>query len=417
MDKYIIKGGTRLYGTANIQTSKNASLPILSASLIACAKFKINKLPHITDVDNMINIMQKLGAKCSLNGDDLEIDNTRITNAKIDCKLSKTMRSSIFLLGALLNRFGLAIISSPGGCKIGKRPIDIHIKSFKKLGVKVEQAGDQLIFDASNCKSGVIKLKLPSVGATENIVEFACTLNGKTVIKNAAREPEVVDLCNFLNLMGAKIVGAGTKTITIYGVTSLHGVEYTPIGDRIVAGTVLIATAICGGKVKIKNAKPQQNKKLIEILRLIGCKIEIDCDIITITSEGKLSAPGKIATGFYPDFPTDLQSMMLVLSCVANGRTTVTESVFENRFLTVPALQKMGANIKVISNHKLVINGVKKLYGGNFKATDLRGGAALVLAGMVADGKTRVSNISLVNRGYQQLYALLNSLGAQISYE
>ncbi len=417
LDKYVIHGGNKLYGSVTIQTSKNATLPIMAASIIAKDKFKIFNPPKISDVNNMLLILNKLGAIIEEKDNYIQIDNTSLNNLKIDCKLSKTMRSSIFLLGALLNRFKFAIISAPGGCKIGKRPIDLHINSFKKLGVEVKTCGKQLYFNALNSHPAKIKLKLPSVGATENIIEFACTLKGKTTIKNAAREPEVVDLCNFLNLMGAKIYGAGSKTITIYGVDSLRGVKYTPISDRIVAGTIMIATAICGGKVCLKHANPEQNKKLIEILRLIGCKIETKCDIITISSDANLVSPKNILTGFYPNFPTDLQSMMLTLCCVLKGKTTVQESVFENRFLTVPALIKMGANIKQINKHKIVVNGVKSLYAARVKSTDLRGGAALILAGLVADGTTKVTNIKLVNRGYQNLHEMLNSLGACIKYE
>ena len=263
-----------LKGTIKNQTSKNATLPIMSASLLCEGIVHLKDYPNITDVENMIKILKKIGVKIKKQNNGI-ILNTKTANcSEIDCELSKTMRSSLFLLGSMLSRFKSVMLTLPGGCMIGKRPIDIHIFALKKLGVKVTFIGEQVFFDAKNAKANKIKLKIPSVGATENIIQFASKLKGKTTILNPAKEPEVVDLCNFLNLMGAKILGAGTDKITIYGVDSLKGVKYTPIGDRIVSGTIMTAVAVCGGDVTIHNACPYQNQKIIEILRSMGCQID-----------------------------------------------------------------------------------------------------------------------------------------------
>ncbi|MBO5954667.1 MAG: UDP-N-acetylglucosamine 1-carboxyvinyltransferase [Clostridia bacterium] len=407
-----IVGGNKLFGEIKNQTSKNATLPILSASLLCDGEVKINEVPNITDVDNMLKILKKIGVQIKKEKNSVILNPTKADNSMLDCELSKTMRSSLFLLGPMLVKFGEVDLTLPGGCKIGARPIDIHIKAFEKLGVRVVKFDDHIFFKAEKPRPNKIKLKIPSVGATENIVQFACRLKGKTTIINPAREPEVVDLCNFLNQMGAKIVGAGTKKITIYGVDKFYSTEYKPMGDRIVAGTIMTAVALCGGNVKITNAVPYQNLKLIEILQKIGCQIDYKNDIINISREKTLFSLGKISTGFYPDFPTDLQSMMLALSCVAEGETTICENVFENRFLTVPELKKLGAKVELLNSKTAKVKGVESLHGETIEAKDLRGGASLVLLGLVANGKTVVKNIHFIDRGYVQLENILNSLGA-----
>ena len=412
-DTYKIVGGNKLFGSVEVQTSKNATLPLLSASLLTSQQVIINNIPQITDVFNMVKILKKLKIKTKIKGGDLILNPQRAQNIKISCKLAKTMRSSIFFLGAMLARFKQCTIAMPGGCNIGARPIDIHIKALKKLKVKVVHNGNYLKFDATKAVAGKIKLKLPSVGATENIVQFASLLPGITTIFNAAKEPEVVELCNFLNLMGAKIEGVGTETITIHGVSFLSGIQYKPSGDRIVAGTLMLATAICGGEIEIKNTNPKENSNLINKLVSIGCKIEINCDIIKITSNGELKNLTNICTGYYPDFPTDLQSMMLTACCVGCGKTVVTENLFENRFLTATELVKMGANICQLNPKEVEVIG-GKLFGAEVYAKDLRGGAALVLAGLVAVGTTKVNNVHFIDRGYQQLDFVLRSLGANI---
>ncbi len=411
--KYIIQGGNPLFGKLRVQTSKNATLPILAASIMASGVVEIKNYPHITDLNNMLSILKELKVDIIQTEKTLKLDAKNADNSQMDFALMKTMRSSIFLLGSMLARFKTATITQPGGCKIGARPIDIHLSGLKQMGVKIVELGEAIFFDASKTHAARIKLKIPSVGATENLIQFACLTKGKTVLINVAREPEIVDLCNFLNKMGAKISGAGTSKITILGVDELKSTQYTPIGDRIVAGTYMIATAICGGKITLTNAVPEQNQNLIEKLKRIGCQIKIENDIITISREGSLSTCGEISTGYYPDFPTDLQSQMLVLSCLAKGETLVHENVFENRFLIAPELRKMGAIVSLINNKFASVVGWK-LCGAKLIAQDLRGGASLVLAGLGAKGATEVSNIGFIERGYENFEQNLASLGANI---
>jgi len=414
LDCFEIVGGNKLFGKIKNQTSKNATLPILSASLLCDENVTIYDAPNITDVDNMLKILKRIGVKVRKSGKDISLNPTVATNGQIDCDLSKTMRSSLFLLGPMLSRFGEVDLTLPGGCDIGKRPIDLHIKAFKRLGVKVDSYNDHVFFKVENARSNKIKLKIPSVGATENIIQFACKLKGKTTIINPAREPEVVDLCNFLNQMGAKILGAGTNKITIYGVDRLKSTAYRPIGDRIVSGTIMTAVALTGGDVTITNAVPYQNLKLIEILTQLGCQIDFKNDIIHIVKDKELNSNQKISTGYYPNFPTDLQSMILALACAVQGETIIEENVFENRFLTISELKKLGAIIKVLNSKQVQVIGNNNLKGNNVEAKDLRGGASLVLAGLAAKGKTIVKNTKFVDRGYENLEFMLNSLGANI---
>ncbi len=413
-DTYIIRGGNRLNGRVRVQTSKNATLPILAASLLSSCKVKICEYPHITDLDNMLNILRGIGVNIEITEKDLIINSQNANNLHLNFELMKTMRSSIFLLGSLLARFKTATITQPGGCKIGARPIDIHLKGLRQMGVKICEVGELIFFDASQAHNANIKLSFPSVGATENLVQFACLTKGKTIISNAAREPEIVDLCCFLNKMGARISGAGTERITIQGVNCLKSTQYTPIGDRIVAGTYMVATAICGGKVTLTNAVPSQNTKLIEKLKQIGCQITTENDIITISSEGVQTSFEALSTGTYPNFATDLQSQMLVLSCFAVGTTQIFETVFENRFLIVPELQKMGAIVNFINNKHVSVWGKGKLHGAKLNAQDLRGGASLVLAALGAKGVSSVGNIHFILRGYENFEQTLASLGANI---
>ncbi len=408
-----VVGGNKLFGEIKNQTSKNASLPIMSASLLSDGEVILHEIPSITDVNNMVKILKKIGVEINEKGSSLTLNPTTANNPTLDCELSKTMRSSLFLLGPMLQKFGEVDLTLPGGCKIGKRPIDIHIKAFKKLGVEVTRFDDHVFFKVKKAQSNRIKLKIPSVGATENIVQFACKLKGKTIIDNPAREPEVVDLCNFLNQMGAKIIGAGTKRITIYGVDKLKTTEYKPIGDRIVAGTIMTAVAIAGGDVTITNAVPYQNLKLIEILQKIGCQIDYKNDILHIVRKDKLLPLNKVTTGYYPNFPTDLQSMIVSLASVIEGETRVKETIFENRFLIVNELKQMGAQITFKDSKTAIIKGVQSLNGAKVCALDLRGGASLMLSALIAHGKTIIENIHFIDRGYDHLEEMLNALGAK----
>ena len=414
LNKFEIIGGNELNGEIEIQTSKNAVLPIMSASLLLDGKATIKNVPKITDVENMKQILCDLGCQIKEENRDIEINPKGATNANINCKLMKSMRSSLFLLGSMLSRFGSCMISLPGGCNIGKRPIDIHISCLKKLGVGVSRVGEFLFFNAKYAHAGKVKLRLPSVGATENIIQFACKLKGKTTILNPAKEPEIVDLCNYLNLAGAKILGAGTDKITIYGVDKLRNTSYTPIGDRIVEGTIMCAVAVAGGNVTIKNSSASQNKKIIEMLSKMGCQINIKNDIINISKSKALTSIKEFKTGYYPKFPTDLQSLMLAVCCSVEGETRIKETLFENRFLIVPELKKMNAFLKMQGKRKAIITGVCKLKGAKVVAKDLRGGAALVIAALGANGKSIVKNVQFIDRGYESLETQLSSLGANI---
>lgn len=411
---YEINGGKQLFGSCKVQTSKNAILPIMSACLLSKGDFILYNYPKISDVDNMISILQKIGVKIVKQGQHLTIDTNNAINAGLDAKLSKSMRSSIFLLGSTLARFKNVMITLPGGCDIGRRPIDIHMDAMAKLNVKVLQLGENVFFNAENAKAGKVKLKIPSVGATENLVQFASTLQGKTTILNAAREPEVVDLCNFLSKMGAKIYGIGTTKLTIYGVNNLRAVTYRPMGDRIVAGTIMCAVALCGGKVTISNSYDTQNSKLIKILCSMGCQIQSKNDIIQISSDGNLKAIDFVETGFYPDFATDLQSVMLATCLTADGSTIVKENLFENRFLVVDELKKMGATLQQIDSRTVKIYGTNYLKGANLVAKDLRGGASLIVAALKAKGQSTIENLHYIDRGYENFEQVLTSLGADI---
>ena len=414
MKKLEIIGGNKLFGTIRNQTSKNATLPILAASILSSGIVEIEDVPNISDVDNMIKILRSLGVVVKKRGRTVRIDSTHASSNAIDKTLAKTMRSSLFLLGPMLAKFKHMDLCEPGGCRIGKRNIDVHLTSFRRLGVSIKQRGEYISFDATKAKAKRVKLRMPSVGATENIIMFSCMLKGKTVILNPAKEPEIVDLSNFLNKMGAKILGAGTNKITIYGVDNLDSTIYTPMGDRIVAGTLMSAVALTGGDVTITNAMPYQNEKFIKILCSLGCQIDIKNDIIHISRSTGLVSNITISTDFYPGLPTDLQSMIVSLATVSKGETRIKEKIFEDRFLTVDELKKMGAEITKIDCRTVVINGVECLNGAKLKAKDLRGGASLVLAGLVANGITTVSGLNYIERGYEDLAGMLSRLGANI---
>jgi len=413
-EKLIVYGGKKLYGEIKNQISKNATLPIMSACLMVDGQVELTQVPKITDVSNMIKILQELGCDVQEKGKGIKIYSQNATNNDISCELMKSMRSSIFLLGPMLSKFKSCLINLPGGCEIGKRPIDVHIQAFKKLGVKVTEIGECLLFEAKNAKASKVTLRIPSVGATENIVQFACKLKGKTTIYNAAREPEVVDLCNFLNLCGAKILGVGTSKITIYGVNKLYSTIYLPMYDRIVSGTVMCAVAMCGGKVAIKNALTEENQKIIEKLSSMGCQITSKNDIITISRERPLVSCKHISTGFYPDFATDMQSLLLAVSTIAQGETIIEENVFENRFLVAEELKKHGANITIQTQKNVKVCGVNSLQPAKVNATDLRSGASLIITALSINGKTEISNIHHIDRGYEQIEEIFASLGAKI---
>lgn len=413
MEKYIIDGGCKLEGVVKIQSSKNAVLPLLAASLLTKEEVIIKNCPKITDVFNMIKILEILGCKVEFQEKNLKIDSAKAKGCKIPEDLSKTMRSSIFLLGSIIGRFKYAAISYPGGCNIGSRPIDLHIEGLKSLNIKIIEDKDVIECIAEKLKGASFCLRVPSVGATENIMLAAVLAEGKTTIYNSALEPEIVELQNFINAMGGCVKGAGSPVIEILGVKELKKVEFSPVSDRIVAGTMLILGALCGSELELNNCIPKHLISLITKLRETACHIECINDKIYIQAPNKLLSVKTIETAPYPQFPTDLQAQFLALAAVTKGETRITETIFETRFNHVAELVKMGAKIEVL-NRTAVVKGVKNLKGAKLQAKDLRGGAALVLAGLKANGTTIVEDIYHIDRGYEDFEGILTSLGAKI---
>ncbi len=413
MEKFIIVGGEKLEGDVEVDSAKNSYLPILAATILCKDNIILRKCPEFSDIANMILILEKLGLKAKRTQGDLYIDGSGANSGHIPTDLAKVMRASIVALGALLGRVGYARVAYPGGCAIGLRPIDLHLKGLKDLGVEISERHGYINCDGSRMKGGMVHLDFPSVGATQNLMLAAVLIKGKTTIINAAKEPEIIDLQNFVNAMGGKISGAGTSVITIEGVSELHGCDYTPIPDRIIAGTYLIAAAMTGGKVCVKGCIPQHFSSLSNKLQKSGCKIKVFRDKISLESGGRLSSAEFVQTMPYPGFPTDLQAQILALQTICDGSCVVQENLFETRFKFVPELIKMGANIKV-KGQTAYVTGVPRLLGAEVYSTDLRGGVALVLAGLCAEGYTTVSNLEYIDRGYVALEQSLTRLGANI---
>ena len=412
MEKYLINGGRKLSGKIKLQSAKNSVLPIMAGTLLTDEQVVIKNCPKIKDVLAMLKILSHLGCKWQFEGDNLILNTADAYKYSVPKELANELRSSIFMLGGLISRFKKAQIYYPGGCDIGLRPIDLHLSSLKKLGVKTSEFDGQIFCTANEIVGNDIHLNFPSVGATENIILASVLGKGKTQIFNSAKEPEIVDLMNFLNSMGAKIYGAGTSTILIEGVESLHGTEYTPIPDRIECGTYLLATAITGGEIELENCNAKNISVLIHKLCDNTCKISINNDIIYIKS-GIEPKSFSFSTGPYPLFPTDLQAQTMSLLTVSKGNSVVVENVFEKRFSHVASLIEMGADITV-KGKRAYIKGVDRLYGAHVFAKDLRGGAALVLAGLNAEGQSIVENVEHIERGYFELDKKFKSLGADI---
>ena len=412
-EKLIISGGKRLQGTVRIDGAKNSALSIMAATLLTKDVCTLRNVPRLTDVDTMGAVIRKLGIKVEWGGDNtLYIDSDDFNNCEAPYELVKMMRGSILVMGPLLARLKKAKISLPGGCSIGARPVDYHIKGFETLGAQVEVEKGYIEAKVDKLKGDDIYLDFPSLGATENIMMAACLAEGITTIGNAAKDPEVVELGHFLNKMGAKVEGLGTDLIKIEGVKELHGIDYTIIPDRIEAGTYMVAAAITGGDVLIEKADPLLLKPLIVKLEEAGVRIELEKNLIKVTGPDRVKAVD-IKTLPFPGFPTDMQPQFMALSCVAKGTSVITETVFENRFVHTGDLIRMGADIKV-EGHSAIIKGVKELSAAPIMASDLRGGAALVLAGLVSEGTTELSRIYHLDRGYVKLEEKLNSLGADI---
>lgn len=415
MEKLIVKGGNRLVGAVKTSGAKNAVLPIIAASILGTTPSHLDEVPMLEDVHTISEVLKCLGlaVECSPEKNVLDIDSTEITSYEAPYELVRTMRASFLVMGPLLARIGKARISMPGGCAIGARPIDIHLKGFEALGVKIEQGHGYIEASAPEGLKGTsIYFDFPSVGATENIMMAASLAAGTTILENAAEEPEIVDLANYLNKMGAKIRGAGTDTIRIEGVDKLHGADYTIIPDRIEAGTYMIAAAMTGGDIVVENVLPEHQKPLIAKLREAGAVVEEDIDKVRVIGKNPLKAVS-IKTLPYPGFPTDMQAQMMAMMVIAEGRSKVTETVFENRFMHVVELNRMGAQIST-EGRSAVIDGPCKLTGCDVRATDLRAGAAMILAGLVAEGTTRIGDLHHIDRGYENIVAKLKNLGADI---
>lgn len=415
MEKLIVKGGNRLVGAVKTSGAKNAVLPIIAASILGTTPSHLDEVPMLEDVHTISEVLKCLGlaVECSPEKNVLDIDSTEITSYEAPYELVRTMRASFLVMGPLLARIGKARISMPGGCAIGARPIDIHLKGFEALGVKIEQGHGYIEASAPEGLKGTsIYFDFPSVGATENIMMAASLAEGTTILENAAEEPEIVDLANYLNKMGAKIRGAGTDTIRIEGVEKLHGADYTIIPDRIEAGTYMIAAAMTGGDIVVENVLPEHQKPLIAKLREAGAVVEEDIDKVRVIGKNPLKAVS-IKTLPYPGFPTDMQAQMMAMMVIAEGRSKVTETVFENRFMHVVELNRMGAQIST-EGRSAVIDGPSKLTGCDVRATDLRAGAAMILAGLVAEGTTRIGDLHHIDRGYENIVAKLKNLGADI---
>lgn len=414
MERLIVKGGNRLVGTVKTSGAKNAVLPIIAASILGTSPSRLDEIPALEDVRTICAVLECLGIKVDASEPHtLKIDSREITSCEAPYELVRSMRASFLVMGPLLARKGYARISQPGGCAIGTRPIDLHLKGFEALGVKIEQGHGYIEASAPEGMTGAnIYLDFPSVGATENIMMAAAMANGTTVLENPAEEPEIVDLANYLSQMGARVRGAGTNVITIEGVSELHGVQHSVIPDRIEAGTYMIAAAMTGGDVIIENVLPEHQKPLIAKLREAGALVEEDIDRIHVVGSGKLKAVD-IKTLPYPGFPTDMQAQMMAMLSVAEGRSKITETVFENRFMHVVELNRMGANITT-EGRSAVITGPAHLTGCTVRATDLRAGAAMILAGLVAEGATEICDIYHIDRGYEEIAAKLTRLGADI---
>ena len=416
VQKLIVRGGKRLEGELTVQGAKNSILPLLSGTVLCRGESVLHNCPNLTDADAACRILNCLGCKCVREGNTVSVNSKNLTNTDVPLELMREMRSSIVFLGAILGRAGRCRLSFPGGCELGPRPIDLHVHALEKMGVYIKEDHGYLDCNAPKGIHGAnISLSLPSVGATENIILAAATAKGITEIHNAAREPEIVDLAAFLNKCGAKISGAGTGTIIIEGVERLGGSEHTVISDRIVAATYLCCAAVTRGELLLKSADYNDIGAIIPVLEQMGCGIyTYKEDSVYINARKTLRAPHKIRTSAHPGFPTDAQPMFMALASTLKGTTVFVETIFDNRFRHVQELARLGAKISV-DNKVAVVEGVEKLSGADVEATDLRGGAALVTAALFADGISRITGLSHIDRGYDNLVSNLRKIGAEIS--
>jgi UDP-N-acetylglucosamine 1-carboxyvinyltransferase len=414
MNKLLIQGGATLDGEIRISGAKNAVLPILAATLLAEGTAIVENVPHLHDVTTTVELLGCMGVTVVIDEKlSIEVDSSTIENHVAPYHLVKTMRSSILVLGPLLARFGEAEVSLPGGCAIGSRPVNQHIKGLQDMGADIDVKNGYIHATAKRLKGARMVMEMVTVTGTENLMMAAALADGISVIENAAREPEVVDLARFLIAMGAKIEGAGTDTITIEGVEKLHGTRYRVLPDRIETGTYLVAAAITGGKIKVKDTDPTLLDAVLVKLKEAGAEIEIGDDWISLDMKGKRPKAVNVRTAPYPAFPTDMQAQFAALNTIAEGTSTIVETVFENRFMHVQELQRMGADIEVEGN-TAIIRGVDQLSAAPIMATDLRASASLIMAGLVAEGETEVQRIYHIDRGYEIIEEKLALLGANI---
>jgi UDP-N-acetylglucosamine 1-carboxyvinyltransferase len=414
MDKLIITGGATINGEVPISGAKNAALPILAATLLADGPMQVCNVPHLQDVTTTMELLGAMGVQLVIDERlNIEVDPTSIKSFYAPYDLVKTMRASILVLGPLLAKYGRAEVSLPGGCAIGSRPVNLHVHGLQQMGADIEIEDGYIKAKAQRLKGANILMDIVSVTGTENLMMAAALAQGTTVIENAAREPEVVDLADCLNKMGARVQGAGTSTLTIEGVDSLQGIEYTVLPDRIESGTYLIAGAIAKGKVKLKNTRPDMLDAVLVKLEEAGAHIDVGEDWIALDMKGNRPRSVDIHTAPYPAFPTDMQAQFCALNAIAEGTSAITETVFENRFMHVQELQRMGANVRVEGN-TVFIKGVEQLKAAPVMATDLRASASLVLAGLVAKGDTEVQRIYHIDRGYERIEEKLQQIGGTI---
>ena len=412
MDKIVIEGGNRLFGEVEISGAKNAALPIMASSILLDSPVKIKNVPDLRDIRTFDKLLKILGAETNFENNIFEINATSIKEYTAPYDLVKTMRASILFLGPLVAKFGKAKVSLPGGCAIGPRPVNFHIDAIKKLGAKVNVIDGYIIAEANKLKGSEFYFDIPSVTGTENLVMAATLAEGKTVIKNAAKEPEVVDMIKFLKKMGAKIEGEGTEIIEIEGVTSLKGSEYSVIPDRIETGTFIVAAGITNGNILIKNSQLDFLESVVTKLKSTGIEIEENQNEIRVKGNDEITA-ADVITMPYPGFPTDMQAQFMALMCYSTGVSVITETIFENRFMHAFELMRMGADIKIEGSHAIV-KGKQVLYGAKLMASDLRASASLILAGLRAKGKTEVSRIYHLDRGYEKFEKKLEKLNAKI---
>ncbi|MES2670971.1 MAG: UDP-N-acetylglucosamine 1-carboxyvinyltransferase [Pseudomonadota bacterium] len=415
MQKIVVTGGVPLQGEVRISGAKNAVLPILCATLLADGPVDIGNVPHLHDVVTTIKLLRELGAEVE---HDIEAGHVRVDARSVNShiapyELVKTMRASVLVLGPLLARYGAAEVSLPGGCAIGSRPVDQHIKGMQALGAEVSVEHGFIKAKAERLRGGRVVFDMVSVGATENVLMAAALADGVSVLENAAMEPEIVDLADCLIAMGAKIEGAGSNRITVHGVKRLNGGRHDVVADRIETGTFLVAAAMTGGRIVARAARPETLDAVIDKLTEAGAVISVDADSITLDMHGKRPKAVNISTAPHPGFPTDMQAQFMALNCVADGVSIISETIFENRFMHVQELQRLGADIR-IEGHTAIVRGQEKLSGAPVMATDLRASASLILAGLVADGDTIIDRIYHLDRGYERIEAKLSALGAKI---